>query len=486
MFKVDELNGKTKDQLKVIAAAFDIKRLSAMKKMDIINAILEAEKAAEKNKAAANEKAEVMTTEKEKSTDDTEKQEQNNSIINKEGEGRSDTNDTHHKIHASQSGEARHQKVRVRPADVDEVTGILDVKSEGYGFLRCNNFSSSNNDVYVSQTQIKRFNLKTGDEITGDCRKLADEEKSAPLLFVRKINGDPIDVALRRVPFEKLTPVFPTEKIKLETSRNIYSTRLIDLVSPIGKGQRGMIVAPPKAGKTTIIKEIASAVRKNNPDIKLIILLIDERPEEVTDIKESIDCDVIYSTFDQMPENHCRLAEMTLERACRLVERGNDVMILLDSITRLVRAHNLTAAPTGRTLSGGIEPAALYPPKRFFGAARNIKNGGSLTVIATALVETGSRMDEVIFEEFKGTGNMELKLDRSLQEKRIFPAIDILKSGTRREENLLSEDELRASLYIRNEMAKGGIEQYAKLISVMKATGSNKEFVDFMLKHHSL
>lgn len=455
MYEFSELNNKTKDKLKEIALEYNIQKLSSMKKLDIINAILEAEKI--KSRDANDENEKVRAVHENKKENDTEKEQ-----------------------------DVQPVKKRERPADVKEVCGVLDVINNEYGFLRFDNFSSSNSDIYVSPAQIRRFNLKTGDEIVGDCRNSTSEEKSSPLLFVKKINGDTIDVALKRQPFEKLVPVFPIEKIKLETEKNIYSNRLIDIVSPIGKGQRGMIVAPPKAGKTTIIKDIAKAVRKNNPDIKLIILLIDERPEEVTDIKKFIDCDVIYSTFDQLPENHCRLSEMVLERACRLVEQKKDVMILLDSITRLVRAYNLTEPPTGRTLSGGLEPNALHKPKKFFGAARKIENGGSLTIIATALVETGSRMDEVIFEEFKGTGNMEMKLDRYLQEKRVFPAIDILKSGTRREEDLLTSDEQKVSWMIRRELNKSGQDQYVKILQLLKATNSNKEFIDYILRHKSL
>lgn len=455
MYEFSELNNKTKDKLKEIALEYNIQKLSSMKKLDIINAILEAEKIKSRDANEENEK--VRAVHEDKKENDTEKEQ-----------------------------DVQPVKKRERPADVKEVCGVLDVINNEYGFLRFDNFSSSNSDIYVSPAQIRRFNLKTGDEIVGDCRNSTSEEKSSPLLFVKRINGDTIDVALKRQPFEKLVPVFPIEKIKLETEKNIYSNRLIDIVSPIGKGQRGMIVAPPKAGKTTIIKDIAKAVRKNNPDIKLIILLIDERPEEVTDIRKSIDCDVIYSTFDQLPENHCRLSEMVLERACRLVEQKKDVMILLDSITRLVRAYNLTEPPTGRTLSGGLEPNALHKPKKFFGAARKIENGGSLTIIATALVETGSRMDEVIFEEFKGTGNMEMKLDRYLQEKRVFPAIDILKSGTRREEDLLTPDEQKVSWMIRRELNKSGQDQYVKILQLLKATNSNKEFIDYILRHKSL
>ena len=375
------------------------------------------------------------------------------------------------------------QKKRERPADVTEMTGVLEVRDEGYGFLRFENFAASNNDIYVSPAQIRRFNLKTGDEITGDCRITDDADKSSPLLFVKKINGDPLEVALKRRPFEKLVPVFPDERIDLETKSEEYATRIINITAPIGKGQRGMIVAPPKAGKTTIIKSIARAIRKNNPEIKLIVLLIDERPEEVTDIKQSIDCDVVYSTFDQMPENHCRLSELVLERAQRLVEQKKDVVILLDSITRLVRAYNLTEPPTGRTLTGGLDPNALYKPKKFFGAARNIEDGGSLTIIATALVETGSRMDDVIFEEFKGTGNMELKLDRVLQERRIFPAIDIVKSGTRREDKLISQQEEKAGWIIRQMLSKEGTDGYIKVLRLLNATKTNHDFTELINKN---
>lgn len=424
MYSKDELNSKKKDELKEIAVSMNIEIIPSMKKIDIINEILK------------------------------------NDVDNA-------------------------PKKRERPSDVKEMTGVLEVKADGYGFLRFENFAASANDIYVSPTQIRRFNLKTGDEITGDCRITEEEGKSSPLLFVKRINGDPLEVALKRKPFEKRIPVFPEEKINLETNQEEYATRLIDITSPIGKGQRGMIVAPPKAGKTTIIKSIAKAIRKNNPEIKLIILLIDERPEEVTDIKKSIDCDVIYSTFDQQPENHCRLSELTLERAQRLVEQDKDVVILLDSVTRLVRAYNLTEPSTGKTLTGGLDPNALYKPKKFFGAARNIENGGSLTIIATALVETGSRMDDVIFEEFKGTGNMELKLDRELQERRIFPAIDIVKSGTRREEKLITNEEISASWTIRKMLAKDN-DGYSKVLQLLKATSNNKEFVDLINRQKNM
>lgn len=362
-----------------------------------------------------------------------------------------------------------------------EADGVLEVLPDGYGFLRSENYLSGARDVYVSQSQIRRFNLKTGDRIVGKTRKAKDSEKFSALLYVESVNGDSPEVAIKRTPFEELIPIYPDERITLENEKVIpkeLSTRLIDLIAPIGKGQRGLIVAPPKAGKTVLLKKIANSVSLNYPEMELIVLLIDERPEEVTDMKRSIKGEVIYSTFDEQPEHHTKVAEMVLERAQRLVEHGKDVIILLDSITRLARAYNLTIPPTGRTLSGGLDPGALYKPKRFFGAARNVENGGSLTIIATALIDTGSRMDEVIYEEFKGTGNMELHLDRRLSEKRIFPAIDINKSGTRREELLLSQLELEGIWSIRKAMSSlGTAEVTDTLITKLMCTNSNKEFL---------
>lgn len=336
------------------------------------------------------------------------------------------------------------------PAMVDntsEANGILEVMPDGYGFIRCANYMPGDNDVYVSPAQIKRFGLKTGDIIIGAKRIRNQGEKFSALLYMKTVNGyQPSDIP-KRTPFEKLTPVFPNERIHLEQASSSTAMRIMDLISPIGKGQRGMIVSPPKAGKTTLLKQIAKSITSNNKDMHLIILLIDERPEEVTDIKESIQGDnveVIYSTFDELPEHHKRVSEMVVERARRLVEHKKDVCILLDSITRLTRAYNIVIAPSGRTLSGGLDPASLHMPKKFFGAARNMREGGSLTILATALVDTGSKMDDVVFEEFKGTGNMEIVLDRKLSEKRIFPAIDIVKSGTRREDLLLNNEEREA------------------------------------------
>lgn len=357
-------------------------------------------------------------------------------------------------------------------------SGVLEVMADGYGFLRSVNYQSGDNDVYVPQNQIKRFNLKTGDFIVGNTRMQHEGEKYEALLYVQTVNGDKVDVSIRRKAFDDLTPVYPAERLRLERGRTDFSMRMIDLVSPIGKGQRGIIVAPPKAGKTTLLKSIANSITENNPDVHLIVLLIDERPEEVTDMQRSIKGDVIFSTFDEEPSNHTKVAEIVLERAKRLVEHKKDVVILLDSITRLARAYNLTVMPSGRTLSGGLDPGALYKPKRFFGAARNIEEGGSLTILATALIETGSRMDDVIFEEFKGTGNMEVHLDRRLQEKRIFPAIDIAKSGTRKEELLLDQSELEAIWSIRKAFgSRNPMEVTETIISQLVKTDNNREFI---------
>lgn len=430
------LERKTREELKQIAIGLEIPRVSTLKKDDLILKIRETRK----------------------------KQEE-----------------------AASAAKYEKKAVRQRPADVVEVRGILDVMSDGFGFLRSENYKPGENDVYVSPTQIRRFNLKTGDEIVGDSRPSQDEDKYSPLLFVKTINGDTIDATFKRKNFERLTPIYPCEKLTLDTGdKNRYASRVLDILAPIGKGQRGMIVAPPKAGKTTLIKQIAQSISKNHPDVHLIVLLIDERPEEVTDLKRSINGEVVASTFDQTPENHTHIAEMVLERASRLVEHKKDVVILLDSITRLARAYNLTVTPTGRTLSGGLDPDALLKPKKFFGAARKIEEGGSLTILATALVETGSRMDDVIFEEFKGTGNMELKLDRTLQERRIFPAIDVLKSGTRREEALLSDKEREAAWSLRRELSRQSpADIMTVLIQFLKNTDNNNDFVELILKNYS-
>ncbi|HPU63237.1 MAG TPA: transcription termination factor Rho [Mobilitalea sp.] len=364
--------------------------------------------------------------------------------------------------------------------------GILEVLPDGYGFIRCDNYLPGENDVYVSPAQIRKFNLKTGDIVTGNTRIKSQNEKFSALLYIKEVNGFPPTEAQKRPKFEDLTPVFPHERIHLETPGAGVAMRMVDLISPIGKGQRGMIVSQPKTGKTTLLKQIAKAVTRNHPEIKLIILLIDERPEEVTDIKESIEgknVEVIYSTFDELPDNHKRVSEMVIERAKRLVEHRQDVIILLDSITRLARAYNLTVQPSGRTLSGGLDPAALYIPKKFFGSARCMREGGSLTILATALVDTGSRMDDVVFEEFKGTGNMELVLDRSLSEKRIFPAIDLPKSSTRREDLLLTQAELEATYLIRKALSgMKSDEALERIIDMFLKTKTNAEFVEIIRK----
>ena len=361
--------------------------------------------------------------------------------------------------------------------------GILEILPDGYGFLRGKNYLSTPQDIYVSPVQIRRFKLDNGDKIRGIARKPKEGEKFPALIYVGDVNGEAPEIAYRRKKFDDLTPIYPDQKINLETSSNEYSTRIIDLICPIGKGQRGMIVAPPKVGKTTLIKKIANSISTNNPEIDLIVLLIDERPEEVTDMERSINGEVIYSTFDELPEHHAKVAEMVLERAKRLVEQKRDVVILLDSITRLARAYNLTVPASGRTLSGGLDPAALHKPKKFFGAARNIENGGSLTILASALIDTGSRMDEIIFEEFKGTGNMEVVLNRSLSEKRIFPAIDINKSGTRREDLLLSEKELQVIYKLRKELSTVQQSDVTEnVINLIVKTKNNNEFIDVLDK----
>ena len=383
------------------------------------------------------------------------------------------------------------EKTEPNMAELDSgiaASGILEVMPDGYGFIRCENFLPGENDVYVAPSQIRRFGLKTGDIVEGNTRIKTQNEKFSALLYIKRINGYTPEVAQKRGNFEDMTPIFPDEKIKLDIPGAPVSMRIMDLISPVGKGQRGMIVSPPKAGKTTLLKSVAKCVKYSNPDMHMIILLIDERPEEVTDIREAIEGDnveVIYSTFDETPEHHKRVSEMVIERAKRLVEHKQDVIILLDSITRLTRAYNQVIPPSGRTLSGGLDPAALHMPKRFFGAARNMREGGSLTILATALVETGSKMDDVVYEEFKGTGNMEMVLDRKLSEKRVFPAIDIPKSGTRREDLLLTPEELEAINSMRKAFNGMKAEDAVdKVIDLFSKTRNNKEFVEMMKKIH--
>ena len=380
--------------------------------------------------------------------------------------------------------------IQIENPETDYIAeGILEVMPDGYGFLRSDNYLPGDKDIYVSQTQIKRFKLSTGDMLKGIARFTTDPQNKFPsLIYIDKINSDRVEVALKRKNFDALIPIYPTDRLILETDTKNFSTRIIDIIAPIGKGQRGLIVAQPKAGKTTLLKQIANGILTNNKNVKLMVLLIDERPEEVTDIERSIEAEVIHSTFDESPEHHIKVAKMVLERAKRLVEHDKDVVILLDSITRLTRASNLTVDPSGRTLSGGLDPACLYFPKKFFGAARNIENGGSLTILATALTDTGSRMDDIIFEEFKGTGNMEIHLDRKLTERRIFPSIDIYKSGTRRDDLLLSKDEQECGTYIRRLMSQGNtsscnVEMMEKILNIITKTKNNKEFVEVFLEN---
>lgn len=451
MYDIELLNKKSLAELREIAKQHNLRGTTALRKNALAERIHEKLGA----KPTVNEQAEVANTGEKISA-------------------------PHKRMTAKTSAPAR---TKQRPADVVEVKGYLEVLPEGFGFIRFDNYESSSRDIYVSNTQIRRFHLQTGDEILGDAAAApSGEEKYAPLKYVHKVNGDSLDVCMRRRSFDTLTPIYPNERLRLETAPNSFAMRLIDLIAPIGFGQRGLIVAPPKAGKTTLLKNIAQSISKNYPNAKLIVLLIDERPEEVTDMKRSIDGEVIYSTFDEAPEHHTKVAELVLERAKRLVEHKKDVVILLDSITRLARAYNLTIPPTGRTLSGGLDPGALHKPKRFLGAARNIEEGGSLTILATALVETGSRMDDVIFEEFKGTGNMEVRLDRQLQEKRVFPAIDIAKSGTRREEALLDTDELSAVWATRKAMnSRSTLDVTEEILNKLTRTRTNKDFVQNIL-----
>lgn len=435
--------------LKEIAKTRGMKGISTMKKAELIEAMLEQD---EKDKAAG-------------------KDVEPKPVLTKPGTPKAETGEKEFPQELD-SGIAAH--------------GILEVMPDGYGFIRSANYLPGEDDVYVAPSQIRRFSLKTGDIVDGNTRVKTQNEKFSALLYVKKVNGLPPEIVARRTPFEDMTPIFPDERLKLETPGATVAMRIMDLMSPVGKGQRGMIVSPPKAGKTTLLKEVAKSIKKNSPEVHLIILLIDERPEEVTDIKEAIEgpnVEVIYSTFDELPEHHKRVSEMVIERAKRLVESKKDVMILLDSITRLTRAYNLTVPPSGRTLSGGLDPAALHMPKRFFGAARNMREGGSLTILATALVETGSKMDDVVYEEFKGTGNMEMVLDRKLSERRVFPAIDIPKSGTRRDDLLLAPEELEAINIIRK--ALNGLkpeEAVDRVLDLFSKTRNNYEFVQMVKK----
>lgn len=468
-------------QLREIAKTNGIKSVTTLRKQQLIDMILEVaqkKEAAQENQKETKKEIKKEVKNKTNEVNEEASKEQNGS----ESENREQAQDDNRKRRHHRNSEApAEHKNEVPNENGTERTGILEVMPDGFGFIRCDNYMPGDDDVYVAPSQIKRFRLKTGDFVTGRVREKRENEKFGALYYVDKINGEGLDKVLSRPNFEDLTPIFPNERLHLETDGHSTAMRVMDLVSPIGKGQRGMIVSPPKAGKTTLLKETAKAVLKNNPEMEMIILLIDERPEEVTDIKEAIvgdNVEVIYSTFDELPEHHKRVSEMVIERAKRLVEHGKDVIILLDSITRLARAYNMTVPPSGRTLSGGLDPAALHMPKRFFGAARNMREGGSLTILATALVNTGSKMDDVVYEEFKGTGNMELILDRKLSEKRIFPAIDITQSGTRREDLLLNSEELGASYIIRKEMNSMRKEEAVEqILSLFSRTENNEEFI---------
>ncbi len=476
----------TLTKLKEVAKEIGIKNISKFKKDDLIEEILKVSpNSIEKEGVVLRESISPKPTTI--STENVEIKNSSNSY-NKEKRIVENIKNSREDIKRDSDQEEKKERVKERINEASVVSGILEIQeNNNFGFLRCKNYLTSSEDVYVSPSQIRRFNLRTGDEVQGKVREAKEGEKFKALLYVESVNGENPEKAIGRKNFETLIPIYPKERLRLETSNsNDLSSRLMDIICPIGKGQRGLIVAPPKAGKTTLLKKIAQNISKNYPDIKLIVLLIDERPEEVTDMMRSINGDVVYSTFDEEPQNHAKVSRMVLERAKRMVEQGKDVVILMDSITRLSRAYNLTITPTGRTLSGGLDPGALIMPKKFFGAARNIEEGGSLTILATALVETGSRMDDMIFEEFKGTGNMEVHLDRRLQERRIFPAIDIYKSGTRKEDLILSKEEQEVSFAIRRNMYNdGNVDDITEnLINMLSKTKNNSEFINTFQKNN--
>jgi len=464
----------TVKELREIAKKLDIKNISKFKKSELIEEIKTSQSTAiEKDGKILVEKISPKVI-------------KNGNYIHNKITKENSVNEEKTNSLMKNSEENKAERLKEMINESQRAKGVLEIiENNNYGFLRGQNYLSGPEDIYVSPSQIRRFNLRTGDEVEGKVRIPKDGEKFKALIYVERVNGENPEKAVGRKPFESLVPIYPNERIKLETSSQDLSTRLMDIISPIGKGQRGMIVAPPKAGKTTLLKKIAQSISRNNPLCKLIVLLIDERPEEVTDMQRSIKGEVIYSTFDEEPEHHTKVTYMVLERAKRMVEQGQDVVILLDSITRLSRAYNLTITPTGRTLSGGLDPGALVMPKKFFGAARNIENGGSLTILATALTETGSRMDDMIFEEFKGTGNMEVHLNRKLQERRIFPALDIYKSGTRRDDLLFTDSleketafNIRKLLYEENNV-ENVTEQ---VLSILSKTKTNEEFVNIISK----
>lgn len=488
------LKGKKVVELRELAKEHKIEGYASMRKAQLIEALAAAEKPSTEEeppkRAAAGRKKEAAQ-EKESSEKSPEKKGKRPEPKKRGPVKREAAKKEHIAEEAEEKEKKSELKSETKPAkkgerkvvsdkeDRPEVEGILELAEGGFGFLRFSNFLTSDKDIYVSPAQIRRFNLKTGDKIKGISRKPNEGERFGALLYVVTVNGDEPGVAMKRPNFEELTPIFPDERLTLEDTTRDLSMRLIDLIAPIGKGQRGLIVAPPKAGKTVLLKKIANSIEKKYPDIEMIVLLVDERPEEVTDMKRSLKGgEVIYSTFDEMPQHHVKVAEMVLARAQRLAEHGKDVVILLDSITRLARAYNLVVPASGRTLSGGLDPGALHKPKKFFGAARNIEEGGSITILATALIETGSRMDDVIFEEFKGTGNMELHLDRKLSEKRIFPAINLNKSGTRREDLLMNQEEMEAVWAMRRALSNSSVQEVTEtIIDNLAHTRNNRDFI---------
>ena len=482
-----DLENMTLLELKEAAKELGLKNLSKLKKAELIEEITRVSPAfVEKDGVILREKISPKKVSEEK-----EELVENRTYISEVNKNLPINNNEEEQRRTEDKQEEQNKRERLREMidESDTAKGVLEInESNSFGFLRGTNYLTSPNDIYVSPAQIRRFNLRTGDEVEGKVRTAKEGEKFRALLYVQRINGENPEKAVGRKRFETLVPIYPNQRIRLESHTRELSTRLMDIISPIGKGQRGIIVAPPKAGKTTLLKNIANSISANHPEAKLIVLLIDERPEEVTDMQRNIDGEVIYSTFDEEPINHAKVAQMVLERAKRMVEQGQDVIILLDSLTRLARAYNLTVTPSGRTLSGGLDPSALIMPKKFFGAARNIEEGGSLTILATALIETGSRMDDMIFEEFKGTGNMEVHLDRKLQERRIFPALDIYKSGTRREDLLLSQKEYEVAYNIRKVMYRDNNIEFVteKLINLLSKTKDNNEFVEICGKNDIL
>ncbi len=493
-------------QLRELAKVRGIKGTSAMKKSELVEAMLAEDEREKKETSGENVQEKPRQDRAQERTIEKNQERPTVSYRNERPVRGEYSQPAATRVESGMSGEGNYVKQENReqktyrpnevydehqyPKELDsgeEASGILEVMPDGYGFIRCENYMPGENDVYVAPSQIRRFGLKTGDILRGNKRIKTQQEKFSALLFIRTINGYTTEESAKRTAFEDMTPIFPDDRIRLETPGCSVAMRVMDLVSPVGKGQRGMIVSPPKAGKTSLLKEVAKSILRGNPKTHMLILLIDERPEEVTDIKEAIigqNVEVIYSTFDELPEHHKRVSEMVIERAKRLVEHGEDVVILLDSITRLTRAYNQVVPPSGRTLSGGLDPSALHMPKRFFGAARNMREGGSLTILATALVDTGSKMDDVVYEEFKGTGNMEMVLDRKLSEKRIFPAIDLAKSGTRREDLLLSQEEMEAINIMRK--ALNGLkpdEAPDRILDMFARTRNKAEFVNMVKKN---